>query len=188
MCHFLKVHNLFITRPQFLSPHFFRPPLLFQASAGEAPKNPSYLKKSCAHGPAGGEGRPGSTYAHAHGVDSRTGAYVLNPTRARFAGLAGLAGSRFWSGSVVWSGSGMWSLPRSGVVLWSRSISRSGEVFYAPGSVSWKIYLYAPYSPPNQSKIRQNSPNSPRKFVQKKFPTPPFRGAGGKANPEQALY
>ena len=27
---------------------------------------------------------------------------------------------------------------------------------------------------------RQNAQNLPRKFVQKKFPTPPFRGAGGK--------
>ena len=56
----------------------------------------------------------------------------------------------------------------------------SAEGFYARGIVSWKIYLYAPYSPPKQAKRRQIAQKPPRNFVQKKFPTPPFRGAGGK--------
>lgn len=50
----------------------------------------------------------------------------------------------------------------------------SAEVFYARGIVSWKIYLHAPYSPPNKPKRRQNVQNPPQKFVQKKFPTPPL--------------
>lgn len=64
------------------------PPQLFPGQPGEAEKIPSHLKKSCAHGPAGGEGCPGSTYGLARGFDSRLCAYVLNLARARFGGPA----------------------------------------------------------------------------------------------------
>ena len=56
----------------------------------------------------------------------------------------------------------------------------SAEVFYAPGIVSWKIYLYAPYSPPNQLNAVKTSKIRPKILCKKSSPRPPFRGAGGK--------
>ena len=74
--------------PPILTPPIFGTPQLFPGQPGEAEKIPSHLKKSCAHGPAGGEGCPGSTYGLARGFDSRLCAYVLNLARARFCGPA----------------------------------------------------------------------------------------------------
>lgn len=57
------------------------------------------------------------------------------------------------------------------------------------------VLVYTPYSPPQPLARRDGNPafwhfhqNLPGNFVQKKFPTPPFRGAGGKVQPKQALH
>lgn len=53
---FQSLQNIHILSP------IFQTPSLFSGQRGEAPKNPSHLKKSCAHGPAGDGECPGSTY------------------------------------------------------------------------------------------------------------------------------
>lgn len=84
-----------------MTPSIFGSPNFFSGQPGEAEKIPSHLKKSCANGPAGHEGCPGSTYARGRGLDSRPCAYVLNFARARFGGPARLGG--FGSGpGRVW--------------------------------------------------------------------------------------
>ena len=89
VCHFSKIHNLFTNPAPNFYPLIFRTPQLFPGPPREVEKNPSHLKKSRAHGPAGGDGCPGSTYGLARGFDSRLCAYVLNLARARFGGPAG---------------------------------------------------------------------------------------------------
>ena len=107
VCHFLRVHKLFIILP-FFRPPIFGTPQLFPGPPGEAKKFPPHLKKSCAHGPAGGEGCPGSTYGLARGFDSRLCAYVLNLARARFGGPA----------CPVWPGPRPPVRPRPGPAGW----------------------------------------------------------------------
>ena len=117
MCHFLRVHKLFIILP-FFRPPIFGTPQLFPGPPGEAKKFPPHLKKSCAHGPAGGEGCPGSTYGLARGFDSRLCAYVLNLARARFGGPA----------CPVWPGPRPPVRPRPGPAGW---LGKGGRIYQA---------------------------------------------------------